>query len=269
MHKPNGLKLLVVDIESAPTRAFVWSLFDNYRISDDCIEEPGYCMCISARWYGEKETHFRVVRHRSSDKPNLGALKWIHGLMSDADGVITYNGRKYDIPVLNREFVEAGLKPPVPPQNIDLYTDVVRRKFKFASGKMGYVAKRLGVVKKLPSPGMALWIRCMVGDNKAWEAMKRYNVRDVSVTLALYRKLLPWISNHPNAGLMAPGVADALLEDRPICRNCGATSKVISTGHYSRTATRLVRVYKCLKCGFMPRGRTNCLAKDQRKRVLV
>lgn len=264
----SNLRLLVLDIESAPIRAFVWSLFDNYRISDDCIEEPGYCMCISARWYGEKDTMFRVVRRRSSDKPSLGALKWIHGLMTKADGIISYNGKKYDIPVLNREFLEARLKPPAPAQNIDLYADVVRRKFRFASGKMGYVAKRLGIVKKLPSPGMALWIRCMMGDPKAWSAMERYNRRDVSVTDALYRKLLPWTPTHPNAGLVAFGGRPKQDDpNRPVCPRCGGV-KLNRVGS-CRTKTAIYQKYQCYQCGYWSRDRKSGLAKDQGKRVLV
>lgn len=266
--KSSGLRLLVLDIESAPLTTLTWSLFDIKRIPDDMIQEPGYTLCISWRWIGRKGgTKFLIFRRKSSDPTNLRALKQIHRLMSVADGIVTFNGDNYDLPILNREFLEAGLKPPAPPQSVDLYK-VARRKFRFASNKMSYIASRLRVAKKVPSPGIGCWIGCMAGDAKCWRAMESYNRQDVIVTEALYHKLLPWIDRHPNAGLVAYGGRPKLEDpNRPTCPRCGDV-KLNRIGKY-RTKTAEYQRYQCYRCGYWSRDRKNCLDKARKVRVMA
>ena len=261
------LRLLVLDIETAPSTVLTWSLFDQRRIPDEMMREPGYTLCVSVKWLGGEYggVIFRTIRKRADGPVDKAALRWIHKLISEADGIITYNGDSFDLPTLNREFVEAGMTPANPTASIDLYK-VVKRKFRFASNKMGYVAKRLRIANKAPSPGMACWIGCMAGDAKAWAKMRRYNVIDVDVTAAIYKRCLPWIDSHPNAALQWKGRGDPLMEDRPICRNCGS-NRVRSTGHFRRTGTALYRAYKCYACGKPVQGRKNCMDKDAMKKV--
>ena len=41
-------------------------------------------------------------------------IKGIHKLLDECDAVIHYNGSKFDIPTLNKEFLLHGLHPPAP-----------------------------------------------------------------------------------------------------------------------------------------------------------
>ena len=264
----SGLRLLCLDIESAPCAVLTWSLFDQHRIADEMMREPGYTLCIAWRWIGRRGgTKFKVLRRRASKPIDLRALRQIHRLMSVADGIVTFNGDNYDLPILNREFLEAGLKPPAPPQSVDLYK-VVRKKFRFASGKMSYVSKRLGVTKKAPSPGIECWIGCMAGEPKAWKKMETYNRRDALVTEALYKRLLPWIDRHPNAGLVAYGGRPKQDDpNRPLCPRCAGV-KLNRVGRV-RTKTAEYQRYQCYRCGYWSRDRKNILAKDRKARVLA
>jgi DNA-directed RNA polymerase subunit RPC12/RpoP len=76
--------------------------------------------------------------------------------------------------------------------------------------------------------------------------MKRYNIMDVRILERYYKKVLPWIKNHPNWGVY-------LEEDRPTCRNCGST-KVVKKG-LERTNTMTYQRYKCGSCGTPLRDR--------------
>lgn len=260
-----GLKLLVLDVETAPHRVFSWGLW-NQTIGPDQVEEPGYCLCVAAKWAGRPGLMYRVIRRRAQDKPDIRALRWIRDLITEADGVIHYNGTKFDMPTLQREMLEAGLKPPAPPQEVDLLT-TVRKKFRFASNSLAFVAKRLRLGKKHPHKGMSLWIRCMVGDPKAWKAMERYNRQDVVLTERLYDKVLPWIPKHPNAGLVGCGGRPKQDDpNRPTCPRCQGV-KLNRCGKV-RTKTKEYQRYQCYRCGFWSRDRKSCLAKDAAKRVL-
>ena len=82
--------------------------------------------------------------------------KGIHGLLNDADAVVHYNGTKFDIPTLNKEFLLHSFNPPSPYKQIDLLR-VVRSNFRFPSNKLDYVAQRLNLGKKHEHEGHELW----------------------------------------------------------------------------------------------------------------
>lgn len=266
MDTPQPLKLLILDIETAPHRAYVWSLFDQNRIPDEMIEEPGYTLCASWQWYGEKKVRFETIRRKSSEKARLPALRRLAKAINDADGIITYNGQKFDIPILRREFLEADIQTPSLPVSIDLYRHAVT-KLHFASGKMGYVAKRLKVkIQKIRHRGMDLWFGCMRGDRKSWREMRQYNMQDVKVTALLYPILRPYLgkANHPDAAL--PPVSRLCPDtERPDCKRCGRM-KMQQSGFRAKDGGRF-RKYFCNVCGHTEIGKTNLLTKEQRQKL--
>src|SRR5690606_41747736 len=87
-------------------------------------------------------------------------VKEAHRLLSAADAVIHFNGQRFDIPHLNREFVEAGLTPPSPYSQIDLLK-VVKKNFRFPSNKLDYVTKKLGLDHKVQNGGHQLSVKGM------------------------------------------------------------------------------------------------------------
>lgn len=234
------MKLLLLDIETAPNKVYSWGLYDQ-DIHIDQIVEPGYTLCWAAKWLHSKTVAFDSVHHSSPKK----MAKGIHKLVNEADAVVHYNGRKFDMPHLKREWLLYSMEPPDKYADIDLLS-VVRKEFKFSSNKLDYVAQQLGLGEKVKHKGMALWKECMDGCPKAWATMKRYNIQDVRLLERVYDKLLPWISNHPNWGLYV----DA---DRPTCRKCGS-HKVAKVG-VERTATQTYQRYRCLDCRAPLRGR--------------
>jgi hypothetical protein len=146
-------------------------------------------------------------------------LRPIHGLLNDADVVIHYNGIKFDIPTLNREFVKHGFTPPSPYKQLDLYR-VVRRSFRFESNKLDAVTRSLGLPTKTKHEGFQLWVRCMDGDPKAWRMMGEYNRNDVEILEPLYERLRPWIDKHPalvtTSGLACPKCESTRVQRRGV-----------------------------------------------------
>lgn len=114
-----------------------------------------------------KKVYFSSIFHTTFTK----MIKEIYNLINEADAIITYNGKRFDMPTLNKEFLLQKLPPPSPYKDIDLLT-TARGKFKFASNKLDYVAQLLGVGQKTSHEGMPLWIECMSKNPKAWRLMK-------------------------------------------------------------------------------------------------
>lgn len=234
------MNILHLDIETAPNKCYTWGLWDQ-NISINQIVEPGYTLCWAAKWEKKGPVYFSSIHEVKPEK----MVKDAWTLLDEADAVVHYNGTKFDIPTLNREFIYYGLEPPSQFKQIDLLR-TVRSQFRFPSNKLDYVAQQLGLGSKTKHMGMDMWRDCMDGCPKAWKIMKRYNKQDVVLLQKLYHELLPWIKAHPNWGVY-------LDNDRPTCRNCGST-KVIKKG-IERTNTLSYQRYKCANCGTPLRDR--------------
>lgn len=226
-------RILFLDIETAPNLATVWDIW-NQNIGTNQLLESSYVLCWSAKWKHEKNILFDSVK-KSGKK---GVVRSVWELLNQADIVIHYNGRKFDIPTLNKEFLLLHLTPPAPYKQVDLY-EVVKKKFKFVSNKMGYISKQLGQPSKIETDHQ-LWLDCMSGKPEAWAKMERYNRKDVFVTEKLYKILIPWIERHPNYGLWAD-------MSKPVCSNCGST-KVQKRG-LMHCKTLTYQRWNCQVCG--------------------
>lgn len=245
------MKILIFDIETAPNLAYVWGLWKQ-NIGIHLIKRDEQMLCWAAKWLGEPEVFSDALTGLENDGKLAVSLS---ALFDEADIVVTYNGNSFDLPWLNTVMLKNDMKPPSPVKSIDLY-QIVRRRFRFTSNKLAFVAERLGLGSKLKQTGFEIWLGCMAGDTKAWTKMLKYCKQDVKLTEKLYLKLRPWIKNHPNVN-----IADESEELK--CAACGSTHLVkkgieyLTAGAYQR--------YKCNDCGAPNRGRTMVNTADKRR----
>lgn len=238
---------MLLDIETAPNLVHVWGLWQQ-NVGLPQIIAAGYVMCWAAKWLGDDKIMFDSV-HQSKPKQ---MLKGIHHLLDEADAVIHYNGKKFDIPTLNKEFLLHGFMPPAPYKQIDLLS-VARTQFRFPSNKLDYVAQALKIGRKTKHAGHELWIRCLNEEEQAWKEMEEYNRNDVVLLEQVYFKLLPWIKHHPNQNLYS--------DHELICPTCG--------GHHHQrrglayTSTCTYQRFQCKECGSWFRERTNLTKKKR------
>ena len=240
------MKILLLDIETSPNTAHVWGLY-NQNVSLNQLMESSYVMCWAAKWLGEKDVYFNSMMESSHKK----MIKQIYSLLEEADAVIHYNGTKFDIPTLNKEFLLLGMAPPSPYKEIDLLK-TSRSKFKFPSNKLDYVAQALGLGEKVKHIGHELWIRCMNKDKQAWDMMKKYNIQDVVLLEKVYEKMLSWIRNHPNHNWYTGSV---------VCPNCGG-NHLVKRGTVCNSNTVYQRL-RCKDCGKW--SRSNKQIKEMKK----
>lgn len=225
------MRTLLLDIETAPNTAYVWRLFKE-NVSLGQLIETSYVLCWAAKWLGEEHIFFDSVHvHR----PEV-MLQGIHDLLDKADVVIHFNGKSFDIPTLNREFLTYGLPPPAPYKQVDLMV-VAKDKFRFVSNKLDHIAAELGLGKKHETT-FKLWVGCMNGDEDSWKQMELYNKNDVKLLEDVYRHFLPWISGHPNTAIYS--------EARVCCPNCGSLDWQRRGYHYT-TVGKFQR-YQCKDC---------------------
>jgi hypothetical protein len=235
------MKILLLDIETAPNLVHVWGLWQQ-NVGLPQIIDSGYVLCWAAKWYGEEDVTFSGINRV---KPK-SMIQRIHKMLEEADAVVHYNGTKFDMPTLNKEFLMHGLTPPAPYKQIDLLR-TARSQFRFPSNKLDYVSQQLGLGKKTKHIGHELWIQCMAKNAEAWEMMEEYNKNDVVLLEKVYDKLKPWIKGHAN---------HSVFEDGLCCPNCASIS--YQRRGYARTATNKYQRFQCNGCGAWFRGvRTN------------
>lgn len=236
------MKILLLDIETAPNVAYVWGLFkENIPLAR--MIDSGYVLCWAAKWLGDEKVLFDSV-HQSKPKT---MLKRVHKLLDEADAVIHYNGTRFDIPTLNKEFLLHKMNPPAAYKQIDLLT-TTRARFRFASNKLDYIAQQLGVGQKHKHEGFELWVKCMNNDAEAWATMEEYNKQDVNLLEQVYFVLRPWIRNHPNLGVYDSS------GDVPTCPACGSAE--LNKRGFSYATTGRYQRYQCRACGHWSRDRT-------------
>lgn len=241
------MKILLVDIETSPNLAYVWGLFKQ-NISIDKIVDSSTVMCWSAKWLGEEKIMFDS-NYKSSHKH---MLKGIHDLLNEADAVVSYNGKSFDLPTLNKEFLLHNMAPPAPYKQIDLLK-VARDQFNFVSNKLDYVAKALGLEGKTKHTGFQLWVDCMAKKPEAWELMEKYNKQDVALLEDVYNRFLPWIKGHPNQVLYT-GIVGC-----PKCKSAKFQSR--GTAYANHTAYQR---FQCNGCRSWFRGakKTNAVKEE-------
>jgi len=243
------MKILTLDIETSPIDAYVWGLWQqNVNIAG--INNPTRMLSWAAKWYGEKE----VLSMNEFDHGEDNMVRGIYDLVNQADAIVGWNSKNFDMKHLNREFVERGFVPPTEYKHIDLLA-TVRQQFKFPSNKLDYVAGILLNEHKMDTGGFGLWLGCLAGDAKAWAKMVKYNVADVKLTERMYDRLKGWIKNHPNWGLY---IED---QDAPVCRNCGSEHIHKKGDEYDTTGLFAYARYKCVTCGANLRGRKSVKGK--------
>lgn len=233
------MKILFLDIETSPNTAHVWGLW-NQNVSINQLLESSYTLCWAAKWADDDVIMYDSI-YQSTPKR---MIRRIHNLLELADVVVHYHGTHFDIPTLNKEFILFNLPPPSPYQQVDLLK-TVRKRFRFASNKLGYVAERLKLGKKYDHEGHTLWIRCMDNNPDAWQEMEQYNRHDVVLLEKLYYKLLPWIQHHPN---------HSIEQNKEVCPTCG--SKERQKRGYAITQMGQFQRFQCTSCASWYRSST-------------
>lgn len=233
-----SMRTLFLDIETAPNIVHCWGLWQQ-NIALNQILASGYVLCWAAKWLGEDEVMFQSKHAVRSPR----MLKEVHKLLSEADCVVHYNGTKFDVPTLNKEFLTHGLGRPAPFGQMDLLR-TARKHFRFPSNKLDYISQALGFEGKATHRGHQLWVDCMDGKDDAWAEMEAYNRQDVVILEQVYNKLLPWITDHPHVGLH---------EGKPeSCPNCG--SEHLNARGFAYTKLGRYQRYRCVDCGSWTRG---------------
>lgn len=223
-----------LDFETAPATGLVWGVWET-----DVIEvlKQGYMLSASMKILGDKKIYwyglpsFKGYKNGNDNEKKL--LEKIVEFRNKCDVLVAHNGDRFDFPTLNARLIYHGMNPIEPKKTIDTLK-ICRNRFKFLSNKLDDIANFLGVGRKTPHTGKHLWIGCMNGNKKDWKVMEEYNNQDINLLEKVYLKLRPFITNHPNVGI--------IIGERSVCPNCGSKHLQSRGIHYGK------RSWFCVDC---------------------
>jgi hypothetical protein len=239
-------RILTIDLERLPGEVTldVWEPRDFQRISyihPDRWSVVPRTLCASAKWYGSDKVHF-VAAWDNPDDP-YHVARTLYPMLDRADWLITYNGKRADCKWLRTDWLEAGLHPPMPWKDVDLFA-TLRTQFGFESKSLAYACARLGLPGKHGKYDALQAKAAMAGDVKAQRALRRYNITDVKITEALFDRVRSSVK----------GVNWSLYrgDGARVCRNCGANR--LNREGIAAGVTGLYDAWRCQECGTVHRS---------------
>jgi DNA polymerase elongation subunit (family B) len=249
------VKALVLDIETSPIIAHVWSLFNN-DVGLNQVVSDWHLLSFAAKWLDSDEVVYMDQRDEKDISNDKKLLKAVWKLLDSADIVIGQNSKAFDIKKLNARFIIHGMQPPSSYRQIDTKL-LAQKNFAFTSNKLEYLSNKLLKTKKSKHKkfhGHELWVECLKGNLAAWKEMETYNKLDVLATEELFYKLEPW-GREINYGVYN--------ESADMECACGSPD-FIKNGFFYTNAGKYQK-YRCRTCGVESRGTENLVPKDVRK----
>ena len=241
----NSLKVLFLDVETAPLIGYVWSRWQQNVGLDQTVSE-WFILSWSAKFGGENKMINGVLTPEEAiaeDDSRIMLDLW--NVLNTADVVVTHNGIRFDHKKINTRFLLNGLPPTRPFRVIDTLK-AVKENFAFSSNKLDNLLIQFDFERKLGT-NFKLWKDCMNGSREALAEMSTYNDWDVIQLEKVFLKLKPWIKNFPNYVLYNN------VEDIDICPTCGS-KHLIEDGSYT-TVNNRYQLYRCGGCGSISRRR--------------
>jgi hypothetical protein len=224
------MKILFADIETEPSQAFVWNVWDQ-NIPKEMIIKDWTILSWAAKWQGKKRILYEDVQQQSEKK----MLEGIWKLLDETDILVTQNGVRFDAKKLNARFIYHGMGPPSSYRHIDTMK-LAKKYFGFTFNSLAYLAKYLKTKhQKLEHkrfPGFELWLACIANVKAAWKEMETYNKFDVIVLEEVYDKLVIW---------------DPAFRTPERC-TCGSTN-FRKIGFSASASGRNYQRYRCNECG--------------------
>ena len=258
----NRARIAIGDIETAPLVGNHWGLWDQ-TIGLNQIVKEWTILSFSWKEFGApaKDIIYMDTSGKADVRDDYDLCVALGKLLDEYDFLIAQNGKKFDLRKIRARLIMHGLPPHSPIRVIDTML-MAKQVAAFTSNKLEWLTDKLTNVPKSKHkdfPGFELWTECLAGNPKAWATMKKYNVRDIVGTEALYLRLRPWVHDHPNINVYNDGEKEA-------CPRC-ASEKLEKRG-YEYTNVGQYHRYRCGDCGGWTRSRYTLNPTAKRKSLL-
>lgn len=228
-------KIITLDIESAPRIATLWRPGQQYVGVDQLLTDNAI-LCAAVKEHGKKAEYLSTAETNPHNlRDDYALMGWLYEKLSTADLIIAHNGLRFDLPVIRERMTSHGYPAFRMPRIHDTYI-MYSKVMQGASGKLAWLSQKFS---KLPKSshgqfhGNRLWDAYLEGNPKAWDEMRKYNIRDVEATEQVWEALVPWWT------IQRPPIGEP-----ESCPTCGSEH----THEHSLVTPGQVRTYRMHEC---------------------
>jgi uncharacterized protein YprB with RNaseH-like and TPR domain len=120
-------------------------------------------------------------------------VKSIRDALVNYDIWVTWNGKLFDVPVLNGRLIFHGLEPLPPKMHIDLMYKATGSSVRIGRRSLQSVSEYFDVPNRKTPLSVRIWDRAMAGDESAYSLIAEHCDADVLVTRDVFNVLKPQI----------------------------------------------------------------------------
>lgn len=228
------------DIETNMNIVGSFSLYPE-SINYENILQEWYIITGCWKFLGESKIYSTSVlddnkRFKKDHTDDYYVVKTLRDMLEGVDILIHHFGDKFDIKKLNSRLIFHKLKPLPKILTVDTVKEV-RKIAAFNSNKLDYLGIHLNGEGKIQTE-KGLWLKVLMGDQKAIKDMVTYCKGDVKRLEDLYLRLLPYMKSHPNVA----------TPDTCNCPKCNS-NKTAKDGIRMRATGIRCQTYRCNDCG--------------------
>jgi len=189
-------------------RILLWDIESTGLVADF-----GTILCVGYKWLGEKTVHVPSIMDypgwRDDPTDDKRLIKDFRDILMQADMIITYNGKRFDVPFVTAKLLEHNLPllPNIP--HVDLYF-TVKSNLRISRKSLQNVSYYIRSGAEKTAVEGRIWKKAQGGDKASIHYIKRHCVADVEVLERCYMKLRPLCRMHPR------------VNGYGTCRYCGS-----------------------------------------------
>lgn len=248
-------KILFFDIETAPLRAHLWSMWQQ-GVGLNQIESDWYMLSFCCKWAHSDDVFYYDQRGAADIEDDFELVSKLWEFLNEADIVVGQNSKRFDTKKANARFILNGLPKPSSYRQIDTM-EIAKQQFGFTSNRLEYMTEKLcSTFKKSKHKKFAghdLWSECLKGNLEAWQEMEEYNRLDVLSLEELYNVLSSWDNKLPNFDVYCDEILDMDVWEKE-------GFHYTQLGKYQRYRNKIT--------GQQKRSRVNLLTKEKRDSLL-
>jgi hypothetical protein len=230
-------KRLFFDIETSPNIGFFWSAGYKINIPYDNIIQERAIICICYKWEGNNEVYSLTWDHNQDDKK---LLETFINIANSADELVAHNGDQFDLPWIRTRCLYHNVSCFPSYTTIDTLQHA-RRRFRFNSNRLDYIAKFLKIGEKADTGGFDLWKDIVLSKSKeALDTMVEYCKNDVLLLEKVYNHLSNYVPHKFHYGAAKTG-------EKTCCPECGSDNLKHSKTRYTAAGTPRIQV-QCKSC---------------------
>lgn len=254
-------KVFFGDVETSGTISVHFGRFRQFISPEAVIQEP-YLLTFAGSWntgeLDEDSLHYHP-QFKEDHRDDKELVKHLWEILDECDVFVAHNSA-FDVGWFNQRCAFHNMPPPSPYKVICTLKGL-KKSFSLPSNSLAAATRYFGLENKLSHSGISLWLRCMEGEEDAFEEMLEYNRGDIPTLMQLYYKTLPFVKDHPNVALY-------YNDSEPRCTRCGS-SDLKDEGVSCYTGLSEFKVWRCTSCSSNVRARNNLRSKNQMKNTLA